>query len=180
MAYILADEQHFVEQCGGACQFVDFLTSLLWTWWNSCHWIFNLSIRRISTDVRRTVRTHFLWIVIDTIIIIIVKGGNFYNYTHNVRPVIGIVASIPILIDVEIWVKPCFQRFYPDFATTTPLRWVSVRRLCRDRTMVGLSLMTDLIWSNDWSLALPSSGFRLWFSTKKRLRLHEKMSGEKS
>ena len=27
------------------------------------------------------------WIVIDTIIIIIVKGGNFYNYTHNVRPV---------------------------------------------------------------------------------------------
>ena len=29
VAYILADEQHFVEQCGGACQFVDFLTSLL-------------------------------------------------------------------------------------------------------------------------------------------------------
>jgi len=52
------------------------------------------------------------------------KGGNFYHNAHDIRPLVSIVVGTPILVDVEIWVKP-FLRNHSTFHTR------SVRRLSR-------------------------------------------------
>jgi hypothetical protein len=54
------------------------------------------------------------------------NGGNFYHSAHDIGPLVGIVVGTPILVDVEIWVKP-FLRNHSTFYIG------SVRRLCRNR-----------------------------------------------